>query len=117
MTAEKVAAQWKVERPEMEQFALASHQKAAKAHAEAKALMPGGVNSPVRAFGSVGGQPLFIDRASGCRVTDADGASFTTIWQNGGTISDGRIEIQGDQRERAMALLRELGYPAKQSGG
>ena len=34
MTAEKVAAQWKIERPEMEEFALASHQKAAKAHAD-----------------------------------------------------------------------------------
>jgi acetyl-CoA acetyltransferase family protein len=34
MTAEKVAAQWKIERKEMEEFALASHQKAAKAHAD-----------------------------------------------------------------------------------
>ena len=34
MTAEKVAAQWKIERREMEEFALASHQKAAKAHAD-----------------------------------------------------------------------------------
>ncbi len=36
MTAEKVAAQWKIERQEMEEFALASHQKAAKAHAEGR---------------------------------------------------------------------------------
>jgi acetyl-CoA acetyltransferase family protein len=34
MTAEKVAAQWKIGRPEMEEFALASHKKAAKAHAD-----------------------------------------------------------------------------------
>jgi glutamate-1-semialdehyde 2,1-aminomutase len=39
--------------------------------------MPAGVNSPVRAFGSVGGQPLFFDRGAGCRFTDADGARFT----------------------------------------
>jgi translation initiation factor 1 len=35
----------------------------------------------------------------------------------GGTIADGRIEIQGDHRERVVSLLRELGYPAKISGG
>jgi translation initiation factor 1 len=35
----------------------------------------------------------------------------------GGTISGGRIEIQGDHRERAVSFLRGLGYPAKLSGG
>jgi translation initiation factor 1 len=35
----------------------------------------------------------------------------------GGTISQDRIEIQGDHRERALAILRELGYPAKLTGG
>ncbi len=35
-------------------------------------LMPGGVNSPVRAFGSVGMKPLFIDRAKGSKIYDAD---------------------------------------------
>ncbi len=39
-------------------------------------LMPAGVNSPVRAFQSVGGEPVFYDRASGCRFTDADGREF-----------------------------------------
>jgi len=39
-------------------------------------LMPAGVNSPVRAFRSVGGEPLFYAEASGCRFTDADGRSF-----------------------------------------
>lgn len=39
-------------------------------------LMPGGVNSPVRAFGSVGGSPLFIDRGEGPRIVDVDGNSF-----------------------------------------
>ena len=40
---------------------------------EAVSLMPGGVNSPVRAFGSVGMTPLFIKRAAGDRLTDVDG--------------------------------------------
>ena len=39
-------------------------------------LMPGGVNSPVRAFGSVGRNPLFIDHAKGSRIYDVDGNSF-----------------------------------------
>ena len=39
-------------------------------------LMPGGVSSPVRAFRAVGGTPLFIDRAAGARVWDADGNSY-----------------------------------------
>jgi len=42
----------------------------------AKKYFPGGVNSPVRAFRSVGGTPLFIERGDGCRVWDADGNEF-----------------------------------------
>jgi glutamate-1-semialdehyde 2,1-aminomutase len=38
--------------------------------------MPGGVNSPVRAFRSVGGDPLFMDRGEGSRIFDADGNAF-----------------------------------------
>jgi len=43
---------------------------------EAQELLPGGVDSPARAFGAVGGQPVFIDSASGARMTDADGNEF-----------------------------------------
>src|SRR5262249_46039614 len=39
----------------------------------ARLLLPGGVNSPVRAFGAVGGTPLFIARASGSRIWDEEG--------------------------------------------
>ncbi|MEM7344761.1 MAG: glutamate-1-semialdehyde 2,1-aminomutase [Chloroflexota bacterium] len=42
----------------------------------AQAVIPGGVNSPVRAFRSVGGQPLFIDRAEGAYMWDADGNRY-----------------------------------------
>lgn len=44
--------------------------------ARAKECIPGGVNSPVRAFRSVGADPLFITRADGCRITDADNNEF-----------------------------------------
>ena len=39
-------------------------------------VIPGGVNSPVRAFKSVGGQPLFIERAAGSKMFDVDGNEF-----------------------------------------
>lgn len=41
-----------------------------------KQLIPGGVNSPVRAFGSVGRTPLFIDHARGSHITDVDGNTY-----------------------------------------
>lgn len=44
--------------------------------AEAQQIIPGGVNSPVRAFRSVGGQPRFIERAKGSRLYDVDGNSY-----------------------------------------
>ena len=43
---------------------------------EAKRLLPGGVNSPVRAFRAVGGDPPVIERASGCRLYDVDGNAY-----------------------------------------
>ena len=43
---------------------------------EAQALLPGGVNSPVRAFRAVGGSPVFIARAMGSRVFGADGKEY-----------------------------------------
>jgi glutamate-1-semialdehyde 2,1-aminomutase len=42
----------------------------------ARRLLPGGVDSPVRAFGSVGGEPFFVASARGCRLTDVDGNSY-----------------------------------------
>jgi len=43
---------------------------------QAKKLIPGGVNSPVRACKSVGSEPVFIDRAEGCMVYDVDGNGY-----------------------------------------
>ncbi|MFN2355720.1 MAG: glutamate-1-semialdehyde 2,1-aminomutase [Desulfopila sp.] len=43
---------------------------------QAQKVIPGGVNSPVRAFKSVGSQPLFIDRASGSKIYDVDGHEY-----------------------------------------
>ena len=50
--------------------------RSAKLFAEAQQFIPGGVNSPVRAFRSVGGQPRFIKRAKGSRLYDVDGNTY-----------------------------------------
>ena len=44
--------------------------------ARAQTLMPGGVNSPVRAFKSVGGEPFFVQRAEGAYLIDVDGNRY-----------------------------------------
>jgi glutamate-1-semialdehyde 2,1-aminomutase len=43
---------------------------------EAQSLIPGGVNSPVRAFASVGGTPPFIASASGAKIRDVEGREY-----------------------------------------
>jgi len=50
----------------------------------AERLIPGGVNSPVRAFRSVGMGPVFYDRAKGARVWDVDGNEYLTSSPRGG---------------------------------
>jgi glutamate-1-semialdehyde 2,1-aminomutase len=55
---------------------LKTPRQSAKLFERAKRLIPGGVNSPVRAFKAVGGTPHFIRRASGARITDIDGNTF-----------------------------------------
>src|ERR1041384_3647971 len=51
-------------------------QRSKELFAEAQKLLPGGVDSPVRAFRAVGGQPLFIDRGQGAYLYDVDGNHY-----------------------------------------
>jgi glutamate-1-semialdehyde 2,1-aminomutase len=51
-------------------------QKSKELFRKAQTLLPGGVNSPVRAFKSVGGDPVFITRANGSKLWDADGNMY-----------------------------------------
>src|SRR5690349_21618460 len=53
-----------------------THTKSASLFEKAQRLIPGGVNSPVRAFRSVGGNPLFIARGQGSHIFDADGNEY-----------------------------------------
>ena len=50
--------------------------KSRKLFERAAAIIPGGVNSPVRAFKAVGGNPLFIEKAKGSRIYDVDGNAY-----------------------------------------
>ncbi len=57
-----------------------------KAFKEAQDLIPGGVNSPVRAFSSVGGTPLFIKEGNGAHLTDVDGNKYVDFVQSWGPL-------------------------------
>lgn len=53
------------------------HSRSQKAFERARRVLVGGVNSPVRAFGAVGGMPIIVDRAQGAQVRDVDGNAYT----------------------------------------
>ena len=67
----------------------------------AKRSIPGGVNSPVRAFGSVGGIPRFIDSAKGARVRDIDGNEYIDYVGSWGPL------ILGHANPTVLRKLRE----------
>ncbi len=50
--------------------------KSAELYQKAQQTIPGGVNSPVRAFNGVGGSPIFVERADGAFIFDADGKAY-----------------------------------------
>src|ERR1051326_4284027 len=52
------------------------HAQSKKLFAEALKYIPGGVNSPVRAFRAVGGEPFFVNKAKGAHVWDVDGNEY-----------------------------------------
>ena len=53
-----------------------NHKKSEDLFAKAKTIIPGGVNSPVRAFKAVGCNPVFIEKAAGSKIYDADGNEY-----------------------------------------
>jgi len=57
-----------------------------KAFSQAQSLIPGGVNSPVRAFKSVGGTPIFISEGEGAYLTDVDGNKYVDFVQSWGPL-------------------------------
>ncbi len=63
-----------------------SREKSAELYEKAKTFFPGGVNSPVRAFKSVYGTPLFIQKGDGCFIWDADGNQFIDFCASWGPL-------------------------------
>ena len=70
----------------------------------AKAIIPGGVNSPVRAFGSVGGVPRFIQKAQGAYVWDADGQRYIDYVGSWGPAIVGHAHPEVIEAVREAAL-------------
>ena len=56
-----------------------THDRSGELFARARIVTPGGVNSPVRAFGSVGGTPVFMKSGSGAYLTDVDGREYVDL--------------------------------------
>ena len=80
---------------------MTRYQRSAQLFRQAQQVIPGGVNSPVRAFRSVGGTPLFIARGEGPRLFDADGHSYIDYVQSWGPL------ILGHAHPAVVAALRE----------
>ena len=70
-----------------------------EAFARARRLIPGGVNSPARAFGAVGGEPIFFASAEGQRITDIDGTTYLDYIGSWGPM------ILGHRHPRVVAAI------------
>jgi glutamate-1-semialdehyde 2,1-aminomutase len=77
------------------------NERSAELFSKAKNYFPGGVNSPVRAFRSVGGDPLFIDRGKGSHVWDVDGNEFIDYCCSWGPL------ILGHANEKVLSAVNE----------
>ncbi len=73
-------------------------------YAQAKTLIPGGVNSPVRACRSVGCDPLFVRKASGCTIVDVDGNAFVDFVGSWGPMILGHAHPEVVEAIRRAAM-------------
>jgi len=77
-------------------------------------VMPGGVNSPVRAFKSVGGDPLFFKKASGSKICDVDGNEYIDYVGSWGPLIFGHAHPQiVDALKRQIQLGTSYGAPTE----
>src|SRR2546429_2955095 len=86
--------------------------------AEAQQVMPGGVNSPVRAFRAVGGEPVFIDHAHGPYLYDVDGNRYLDYVQSWGPVILGHAHpavVQAVVQGRMRGF--SFGAPTQAEGG
>jgi glutamate-1-semialdehyde 2,1-aminomutase len=82
-----------------------SRAKSAELYEKAKTYFPGGVNSPVRAFKSVYGTPLFIDRGDGSHIWDADGNEFIDFCGSWGPLILGHNHAS--VRNKVMEVMQK----------
>ncbi len=75
-----------------------------KLYTDALALLPGGVNSPVRAFKSVGGNPIFMKKGKGARLTDVDGNEYVDYCMSWGPLILGHADADVINAIREAAL-------------
>ena len=85
--------------------------KSARLFGRAQQILPGGVNSPVRAFKAVGGSPLFVRRARGSRIQDADGHTYIDYVMSWGPLIHGHAP-PGLVRALAAAARRGTSFGA-----
>jgi glutamate-1-semialdehyde 2,1-aminomutase len=78
-----------------------NHAKSEAAFERAKRVIPGGVNSPVRAFRSVGGTPVFVREANGCMLVDIDGNAYIDYVMSWGPL------ILGHANPLVIAAVRD----------
>ena len=71
----------------------------------ARNVMPGGVSSPVRAFGAVPGDPPIIARARGAEITDVEGRTYVDLVQSWGPLILGHAHPKVVQAVQAAARL------------
>ncbi|MGZ0052690.1 glutamate-1-semialdehyde 2,1-aminomutase [Brevibacillus gelatini] len=79
-----------------------TREKSTQLFAEAQKYIPGGVNSPVRAFKSVGGNPVYIAKGEGSRIFDVDGNSYIDYIGSWGPL------ILGHAHPRVLAAITEV---------
>jgi glutamate-1-semialdehyde 2,1-aminomutase len=80
----------------------------------ARAITPGGVNSPVRAFGGVGGEPFVVERGEGARIWDEDGHEYIDFVLSWGPLVLGHASPPVlDALERAMRRGTSFGIPTE----
>lgn len=85
--------------------------KSDRLFAAASRILPGGVDSPVRAFKSVGATPLFVTRGQGARIEDADGHSYVDYVMSWGPLIHGHAPA-GLRRALARAAARGTSFGA-----
>ena len=87
------------------------HPKSAALFRRAQKVLPGGVDSPVRAFKAVGGHPLFVVRGAGSRLVDADGRSYIDYVMSWGPLILGHAP-RGLVRTLAATAARGTSFGA-----